>query len=145
MLIEAFKTIIFFEWVFFIVFILGIAILLLSIRKASTVDQLIRILLWSQKKLSIAEVKERILKIRAKLVIVKFNIFMSMVIVIISLLGLRYLVIKKYADIALPNEFFLFSILGMIPMPFVVFLLEYYTKKILGKIESLQVLEEIKS
>lgn len=138
MLMEIFKAVIFFEWVFFIIFILGVAILLLYIRKTLTEDRLIRISLWGQQKLSIAEVKQRMLKVMTKLKIVKVNIIMSTSILIVSLLGLWYLVTKKYVDIALSNQFFLLSILGMGPVPFVVLLLEYYIKKIFDKIENFQ-------
>jgi hypothetical protein len=56
-----------------------------------------------------------------------------------------YLIKKGYVDVTLSSKFFLLSILGIIPIPFMILLFEFYTKKVSEKIEELAKMEEIKS
>lgn len=146
MLIEVFRTIVFFEWILFILSILlMLTILLYIVKRTSAVDRLIQILLWGLQKRSIADIKESILKTTEKLKIAKVNVFISSVIVISSLLGLWFLIKKEYTDVLLPSDIFLLSILAILPLPFVILFFEYYMKKVSEKIEELAHIEEIKS
>lgn len=143
MLIEVFKLMVLFEWILLVLFILTLSILLYVIKKTSTVDRLVRILSWGQQKRSMVDIRERVLKAGGRLKIAKVNIFISSIIVITSLLGLWYLIKEKYIDVLLPCDFFLLSILAIIPLPFIVLLSEYYTEKVSKKIDELASIEEM--
>lgn len=144
MLIKVLRIIVSLEWVFFIISVIALTILLYLV-KNSKVGKVIWIFSFGQQKRSITEIKERLLKVTERLKIVKAEIFISSTILIISLLGIWYLIKVGYVDVTLSSEFFLISFLGVIPIPFAILLFEFYIRKIFEKIEELADMWGIKS
>lgn len=121
-LVELIKVLLFIEWLF----IFLCAILLCVIKRAQK-DLFLRMIRFSMST-PIAEMKENMLKISARLKNMKIEFIIALVVIAISLLGLWYLN-------SLPMEVYLFFVFGiLIPLPVTFLLVSSYIKTVLKKI-----------
>lgn len=126
-MMKLFKILVVWEWISFILLILGCLIFVCLINLSPKYKK------YSKEPVKLKKMDQAYIIFRN----IRINITIIIPIAIIALLNLWYL--KNNNSLAilntLPSEFFLFSTLALIPMPIGILVFEFYLKIILKKLK----------
>ena len=132
-----FKILVFVEVVLFIMTSLLLVIFSVTVSKMKK-QQFRRLLSFPGSKLkSLNEIKEHLLKTSLVVSGIRVNVITSSIIAIISLIGIWFLIYKKYISILTDTELILLGMAAIVPIPIVIALFEYCADKMIKRADEL--------